>query len=284
MTNADHTRRCAIVHAVDLADLGLPVQPDGRAILLYAYKGEELCLVLEGNSFYFSSLDQWDSFLHFQGDEILSMEQQYLGVYFPSFPHENALIVMEAIVVPDCELDIMGVDPLAVMAWEESVWYCCHWDVPQISEWNECINFMWRSTWHRKNDEYLNFIKGHTKDPLLEWIVELKVDLEEADKIILDLLPSLGSSGRSTPALFRRSIGASSSGGGPPLSDLSDLFRDAAMAEETKLEVASPSSKCERSEDGQEGSIGHMGNPMSSDSSDPQAKCAQRLAPAYRDC
>ena len=53
---------------------------------------------------------------------------------------------METIVVPDRELDIMGVDPLAVMAWEESPWYCHHWDVPWISKWNECIDFMWSET------------------------------------------------------------------------------------------------------------------------------------------
>ena len=181
---------------------------------------------------------------------------------------------MEVIVVPAHELDIMGVDPLAVMAWEESTWYCCHWDVPRISKWNKYIDFMWRSTWHKKNDGYLALITGHAEDPLLERIVELEVDLEEADEIILDHLPSPGSSGRSTPALFRRSIMASSGRDEPPLSDLSDLFRDAAMAEEAKLEVAQPSLKHARSEDGPEGSIGRIGNPASSDSSDPQAKCA----------
>ena len=112
----------------------------------------------------------------------------------------------------------MGVDPLRVMAWEESAWYCQHWDVPRISKWNECIDWMWRCTWHKKNNEHLKFIKGCTKDPLVERIVEL----EEADRIILDLLPSPGSS----------------SGGGPPLSDLSDIFRNATLGEEAKLEVA----------------------------------------------
>ena len=280
MTNADHTGQCAVVHAVDMTDLGLPAQPDSHAILLYVYEGEELCSVLEGNGFCFPGSDQRDSFLHFQGDEILSIEEQYLGVYFPSFPHEDALIVMETIIVPDRELDIMGADPLAVMAWEESPWYCCHWDVPWISKWNECIDFMWRSAWHKKNDEYLTFIKGHVEDPLLKRIIKLEVDLEEADELILDLLPSLGSSGRSTPALFRRSVTASSGGGGPPLSNLSDLFRDPAMAEEAKPEVASPSPKHARSEDGPEGSIGRMGNPTSSDSSDSWAKRARHLAPA----
>ena len=169
LTNTDHTGQCAIVHTVDLADLGLPTQPDGHAILLYAYKGEELCLVLEGNGFCFPGSDQCNSFLHFQGDKILSAEQQYLGVYFPSFPHEDALIAMETIVVPGRELDI----PLAVMAWEESPWYCCHWDVPQISEWNKCVDFIWRSTWHKKNNKYLAFINRRAEDSLLERIVEL---------------------------------------------------------------------------------------------------------------
>ena len=210
---------------------------------------------------------------------ILSVEQQYLGVYLPAFPHEDALIAMETIVVPDCELDIMGVDPLRVMAWEESAWYCRHWDVPRISEWNECIDWMWRCAWHKKNDEYLAFIKGRAEDPLLERIVELEVDLEEADKIILDLLPSAGSSGHSTPALFRQSTTASSGGGGPPLSDLSDIFRDAALGEEAKPEVACPSLKCQRSEDGSQEPNGHMGNPGPSHSSDPGAKCARRMAP-----
>ena len=126
VTNTDHTGQHAVVHAVDPADLGLPPQPEGHTILLYAYEGEELCLVLEGNGFCFPGSDQRNSFLHCQGDEILSAEQQYLGVYFPSFLHEDALIAMETIMVPDHELNIMGVDPLAVMAWEESPWYCQH--------------------------------------------------------------------------------------------------------------------------------------------------------------
>ena len=279
VTNVNHTGQRAVVHAVDPADLGLPPQPEGHAILLYAYEGEELYSVLEGNGFCFPGSDQHNSFLQFQGDEILSTEQQYLGVYFPSFPHKDALIAMETIVVPDRELDIMGVDPLRVMAWEEFAWYCCHWDVPRISEWNECINWMWRCAWHKKNDEHLKFIKGRTEDRLLDRIFELKADLKEADDIILDLLPSLGSSGRSTPALFRRSATASSGRGGPPLSDLSDIFRNAALGEEAKPEVACPSPKRQRSEDGPQGPNGHMGNPGPSNSSDPGAKCARRMAP-----
>ena len=114
------------MHTVDPADLGLPPQPEGWSILLYAYEGEELASVLEGNGFCFPSLDQHNCFLHFQGDEILPRQQSYLGVYFPSFPHETTLFPMETIVVPDRELAIMGVDPLRVQAWEESAWYCRH--------------------------------------------------------------------------------------------------------------------------------------------------------------
>ena len=82
------------------------------------------------------------------------------------------------------------------------------------------------------------------------------------------------------PTIFRQSVMASSSRGGPPLSDLSDIFRDAAMAEEAKPEVARPSPKCARSEDGLQGSIERMGNPAQIDSSDPREKCARCLAPA----
>ena len=95
VTNSDHTGQRAVVHTVDPAGFGLPPQPDGRNILLYAYKGKELASVLEGNSFCFPGLDQRNSFLHFQGDEILPRQQSFLGVYFPFFPHEDALIVME---------------------------------------------------------------------------------------------------------------------------------------------------------------------------------------------
>ena len=213
-------------------------------------------------------------FLHFQGDEILPGQQSYSGVYFPFLPHEDALIAMETIVVPHQELDIMGVDPLVVMTWEESAWYCRHWDVPRISEWNECVDFMWRSTWHKKNNTYLEFIKKCAEDPLIERIVELETYLEEVDEAILSLLPGEGSSSRSTPALFRRSVMASSGSGGPPLSELSDIFRDATMGKEAKMEVARPSPKHARSLNNPQGSIARMGNPMNSNSRDPQTKCA----------
>ena len=182
VTNIDHTGWRAVVHAVDPTDLGLPPRPDGRALLLYAYEGEELCSVLEGNGFCFPGSDLRNSFLHCQGDEILSSEQNLLGVYFPFFPHEDALITEETAVVPSREIDIMGVDPLKVMAWEESPWFCCHWDVPRITEWNECMDQMWRSAWHKKNDELLKILKQRAEEPLIERILELEEDLEDSNQ------------------------------------------------------------------------------------------------------
>ena len=278
VTNSDHIGRRAVVHTIDPADLGLQSQPDGRNILLYAYEGEELVSALEGNGFCFPGLDQWDSFLHFQGDEVLPSQQGFLGVYFPSFPHETTLIEMETIMVPNRQYDIMGPDPVDVMTWVLSPWYCQHWDVPQTSKWNEAINFMWRTAWHKKNDNYLAILKARAEDPLIERIVELEVDLEEADEIILDLLPSPGSNSCSTPAIFRWSISASSGGGGPPLSELSDLFRDATLGEEAKPEMAPPSPKRARSPDNPQGSVTYMGNPMNGDSGDPRTKFARCLA------
>ena len=57
VTNPEYTGQRATVHYVNPQDLGLPKQPDGKAILLYAYEGEELCSVLEGNGFCFPGLD-----------------------------------------------------------------------------------------------------------------------------------------------------------------------------------------------------------------------------------
>ena len=57
VTNPEYTGRHAVVHVVDPKDLGLPERPDGKAILLYAYEGEELCSVLEGNGFCFPGSD-----------------------------------------------------------------------------------------------------------------------------------------------------------------------------------------------------------------------------------
>ena len=39
---------------------------------------------------------------------------------------------------------------------------------------------MWRSAWHKKNDELLKILKQHTEDPLIERIVELEGDLKDS--------------------------------------------------------------------------------------------------------
>ena len=57
VTNPEYTGRRALVHYVDLKDLRFPERPDGKALLLYAYEGEELCSVLEGNGLCFPGLD-----------------------------------------------------------------------------------------------------------------------------------------------------------------------------------------------------------------------------------
>ena len=101
VTNPEYTGRCALVHTVDPQDLGLPKRPDGCAILLYTYEGEELCSLLEGNSFCFPGLDPQDCFIHCQGNEILSGKQQRYGVYFPLFPHADTLDNMETMLIPN---------------------------------------------------------------------------------------------------------------------------------------------------------------------------------------
>ena len=103
VTKSEYTGQHGVVHAVDPKDLGISKRPDGCAILLYTYKGEELCSVLEGNSFCFLGLDSQDAFIYFQGDEILSGEQQCYGVYFPLFPHADALDDMETMLVPNVD-------------------------------------------------------------------------------------------------------------------------------------------------------------------------------------
>ena len=70
VTNPEYTGQRALVHYVNPQDLRLPEQPDGKALLFYAYEGEELCSFLEGNGFCFPGSDSRDCFIHFQGDEI----------------------------------------------------------------------------------------------------------------------------------------------------------------------------------------------------------------------
>jgi hypothetical protein len=51
--SAEYMGRCAVVHAVLLSDLSLSDCDNGRAYLLYTYKGESMALILEGNSLVF---------------------------------------------------------------------------------------------------------------------------------------------------------------------------------------------------------------------------------------
>ena len=255
VTNIDHTGRRAVVHAVDPADLRLSPRPDGRKIFLYAYEGEKLCSILEGNGFCFPGSDLFSSFLHCQGDEILSLEQNTLGVYFPFFPHEDTLIEEETSIVPSRELNIMGVDPLKVQAWEESPWFCRHWDVPRISEWNECMDQMWRSAWHKKNDELLKILKQCAEEPLLERILELEVDLENSNQEAAEYRALIewraepsGSSDTTVSSV--RGWSAWSTPPPEPLLRQSPTpaeMRDAALAEEARPQPALPSKKRRRS-------------------------------------
>ena len=172
VTNPEYTGQHATVHTVDPKDPRLPKRPDGKAILLYAYKGEELCSVLEGNGFCFLGLDSRDCFIHFQGDEILSGKQQCYGVYFPLFPHADALDDMETMLVPNVDSPEFSYEYIDL--WQKCQWYNPLWDVPQISEWNECVDQMWQSAFHKHMDPYLSILKQCTKDPLLEMIIKLE--------------------------------------------------------------------------------------------------------------
>ena len=164
VTNPEYTGWCAVVHAVDSKDLGLPEHPDGRAIPLYTYEGEELCSVLDGNGFCFLGSNLQDSFIHFQGDEILSGKQLRYGVYFPLFPHTDVLGDMETMLVPD--VDSPKFSHEYVDLWQQCQWYNPCWDVPHIREWNECVDQMWRTAFHKCMDPYLSILKQHAKDPL----------------------------------------------------------------------------------------------------------------------
>jgi hypothetical protein len=73
--SVEYTGWRAVVHAVLPSNLGLPDRDDRRAYLLYAYEGESTASILEGNGFVFPGSDLSSTLLHFQGDEILSMEQ-----------------------------------------------------------------------------------------------------------------------------------------------------------------------------------------------------------------
>ena len=79
--------------------------------------------MLEGNGFCFLGLDSQDCFIHCQGNKILSGEQQHYGVYFPLFPHADALDDMETMLVPN-------VDSLEFSYKYMDLWHQCQWYNP----------------------------------------------------------------------------------------------------------------------------------------------------------
>ena len=72
---------------------------------------------------------------------------------------------------------------------------------------------IWRSAFHKCMDPYLSILKQHTKDPLIERIIKLEVNLKEAMVSTAHGLP--------TP----------------------NFIRDVILAEETKPAMAGPSQK-----------------------------------------
>ena len=136
-----------------------------------------MCSVLEGNCFCFPGSDSRQCFLHCQGDEILFGEQKHYGVYFPLFPHADALDNMETMLVPNVDSPEFSYE--YVDLWQQCQWYNPLWDVPCICKWNKCIDQMWRSAFHKHMDPYLSILKQHAEDPLLETIVKLEQQLED---------------------------------------------------------------------------------------------------------
>jgi hypothetical protein len=152
--SVEYTGRRAVVHAVLPSDLGLPDRDDRRAYLLYTYEGELMASILEGNGFVFPGSDLSSTLLHFQGDEILSMEQHRLNPYFPSFNHLYTLDIKETILVPD----ITTPDYLQQLdQWVRSDFVNRFHDVPVTHIWNEHRDLISRVTFHRLMDPYITF-------------------------------------------------------------------------------------------------------------------------------
>ena len=118
---------------------------------------------------------------------------------------------METMLVPNVDNPTFSNESIDL--WKESQWCNPLWDVPWISEWNECMDQMWQSTFHKCMDQYLDILKQCAEDPLIKRIIELEVDLKEA---------TVGTvHGSPTP----------------------DFIRDAILAAETKHVVAGLSKK-----------------------------------------
>ena len=128
--------------------------------------------------------------------------------------------------------------------WQQSQWYNPLWDIPRISEWNKCVDQMWRSAFHKRMDPYLSILKQRTEDPLIETIVELKQQLEDTVKSATDFSTQI----------------------------------DALLAEVSKSAVAGPSQKRPRQEEREEEEILEMGNPDQDRPSPPRRKCTRRVA------
>ena len=132
---------------------------------------------------------------------------------------------METMLVPNVNSEDFSYE--YVDAWQQCQWYNPLWDVPWISEWNECIDQMWRSAFHKCMDPYLSILKQRAEDPLLEMIVELEQQLKDTVKSATDFSTDI----------------------------------NALLAEVSKSAVAGPSQKRPRREEREEGQILGMGNP-----------------------
>ena len=149
---------------------------------------------------------------------------------------------METMLVPNVDSENFAYEHVEI--WQQSQWYNTLWDVPRISEWNECVDQMWRSTFHKHMDPYLSILKQRAEDPLIETIIELEQQLENTVKSATDFSTQI----------------------------------DALLAEVSKSAVAGPSSKRPRREEREEGEILGMGNPDQDRPSPPRQKCTRRVA------
>jgi hypothetical protein len=182
--SVEYTGWRAVVHAVMPSNLGLPDRDDGRAYLLYAYEGESMASILEGNGFVFPGSDLSTTLLHFQGDEFLSMEQHRLNPYFPSFNHLRTLDIKETVLVPD----VTAPDYLQQLdQWVHSDFFNHFHNVPVTHIWNEHRDLVSRVTFHRLMDPYITFQVDSAVVPLQEHIEELGDQCDDLASRLADL-------------------------------------------------------------------------------------------------
>jgi hypothetical protein len=166
------------------SDLGLPDRDDGRAYLLYAYEGESLASILEGNGLVFPGSDLSSTLLYFQGDDILSMEQHRLNPYFPSFNHLRTLDIQETVIVPD----VTTLDYIQQLdQWVRSDFFNRFHDLPVTHIWNEHRDLFSRVTFHRLMDPYVTFQVDSAIVPLQERIEELGDQRDDLVSRLADL-------------------------------------------------------------------------------------------------